>query len=330
MQPKVSVIIPVYNVEKYLDACLNSVLSQTMQGIEIICVDDGSTDSSPAILDRYAARHDNLRLLRKENGGQSAARNDALRIARGEYILFVDSDDELTGADSIARMCARADETRSDLLIFSAKACYETEALRRADPAIAEYVALQNAYADGLTGPDLYIQLVMNRDDRVAIMFNLYRRAFLEAHNLRFVEGLLFEDQLFTVQCFACAERTAQLNASCYLYRVREGSTMTGMRLREHAKYAYQVAAELDAFIRALPNDIPAAFRNCCRVRVREMTRKGTDKLRCLPRSERASLLRELRSPARRVARADIARLTVHRITRRARMALRALQNRNK
>ena len=91
--PKVSVVIPIYNVEAYLQRCVDSVLAQTLSGLEIILVDDGSPDHCPGICDAYAAKHENIRVVHKPNGGLASARNAGLRIATGEYILFVDSDD---------------------------------------------------------------------------------------------------------------------------------------------------------------------------------------------------------------------------------------------
>ena len=93
--PKVSVIVPVYNVEQYLAECLNSIISQTLQDIEIICVDDGSTDNSGKILDDYAVREGRIRVIHQENCGVSKSRNKAIRSALGEFVMFVDSDDLL-------------------------------------------------------------------------------------------------------------------------------------------------------------------------------------------------------------------------------------------
>ena len=91
--PKISLIIPVYNVEKFLRECLDSVVNQTMRDIEIICINDGSTDGSLDILKKYAAKDDRIIVINQTNGWLSAARNSGLKIARGEYIQFVDSDD---------------------------------------------------------------------------------------------------------------------------------------------------------------------------------------------------------------------------------------------
>ncbi|MBR5160328.1 MAG: glycosyltransferase family 2 protein, partial [Thermoguttaceae bacterium] len=91
--PAISVIIPVYNVEPYLRECLDSVVNQTFRDIEIICVNDGSTDGSPAILEEYAAKDSRIIIIHQQNGGLSAARNSGMNAAKGDFILFVDSDD---------------------------------------------------------------------------------------------------------------------------------------------------------------------------------------------------------------------------------------------
>ena len=92
---KVSIIVPVFNAEQYLDAALSSILDQAMSSYEVILVDDGSTDSSPLICDRYSATDPRFRTIHKSNGGVSSARNTGLNLAKGEYVMFVDSDDAL-------------------------------------------------------------------------------------------------------------------------------------------------------------------------------------------------------------------------------------------
>lgn len=103
MTAKISVIIPVYNVEKYLRQCLDSVINQTLKDIEIICVDDGSTDGSGAILDEYAANDERIKVIHKENGGLGSARNEGLRYVNAEYIFFLDSDDFII-VDTLEKM----------------------------------------------------------------------------------------------------------------------------------------------------------------------------------------------------------------------------------
>ena len=101
---RISIIIPVYNAEEYLDRCLESVLEQSFTSFEVILVDDGSTDSSPLICDRYSATDPRFRTVHKENGGVSSARNAGMDLAKGEYLMFLDSDDALL-PDALERIC---------------------------------------------------------------------------------------------------------------------------------------------------------------------------------------------------------------------------------
>lgn len=112
---KLSIIIPVYNAAPYLRECLDSLLSQRLRELEILCVDDGSTDDSPAILAEYAARDARIRLLHQQNLGAGAARNAGIEAAAGEYLFFMDADDSVT-EDGLARVCALADAKRADLV----------------------------------------------------------------------------------------------------------------------------------------------------------------------------------------------------------------------
>lgn len=323
----ISVVIPVYNVEKYLAPCLESVAVQTLSPAEyeIICVDDGSTDSSHQILQGFAARLNNLHIVRKENGGLSSARNAGLDAARGDYVFFLDSDDRLLGANALERLRARAAETEADLLIFSAEVEYETPACQAAQPGLRAHFHRNGGYPDGLTGRELFVRMSERRDYVPSSCMQLYRRAFLEEHRLRFAEGLLFEDQLFTLQCLTLARRTAQLDASFYLYFVREGSIMTGSKLRRQALDYYRIAARLRGFLERLPDCSPE-FRRCYLARVRFLASQGTDCLRALPRAERSAALGELTPEARRLARADLARYPARALRRKLRRLKRRLR----
>jgi glycosyltransferase involved in cell wall biosynthesis len=116
MAIKVSVIIPVYNVEDYLEKCLDSVINQTLGDIEIICVNDGSTDNSPKILDRYAKLNSNIKVINKKNGGAGSARNFGLIHANGKYVGFVDSDDWIS-KDMYEKLYKNACEYDSDMVM---------------------------------------------------------------------------------------------------------------------------------------------------------------------------------------------------------------------
>lgn len=116
----VSVVIPVYNVESFLEECLDSVCSQTYAALDIICVNDGSTDNSRNILNKYEKRDSRIKVLSKDNGGLSSARNMGLQFCKGEYILFVDSDDILV-PNAVEIMVSELENTKSDVIVFGAE-----------------------------------------------------------------------------------------------------------------------------------------------------------------------------------------------------------------
>ena len=117
---KASIIIPVYNGEAYLRQCLDSIASQTMKDFEVVCVNDGSTDASGAILSEYASRDTRFRVHSQQTAGVGVARNRGLEISKGEYVLFVDADDELCEADALERLVDLAEREGLDALFFDA------------------------------------------------------------------------------------------------------------------------------------------------------------------------------------------------------------------
>lgn len=199
---KLSIIVPVYNVEKYLAACVDSLLSQTMRDLEILLVDDGSTDSSGVIADAYAAKYPQLiRCLHVDNGGQGRARNLALPLARGEFLGFVDSDDWVR-PDMYEKLCARAEKTGADIV-----AC---DFLERYDDGHEKLVpaAFQNH-------PLSFAGSCCNKIFRASL-----------AGGLRFPEGLWYEDFCFSAMLLIRAERTEYLPEPLYIYRRGQESTM--------------------------------------------------------------------------------------------------------
>ena len=130
--PKISVIIPVYKVERYLDACVASVAGQTYADLEIILVDDGSPDNCPALCDAWAKKDARIKVIHRPNGGLSAARNSGLDIAAGEFIAFVDSDDRLE-PDALQKAWETKQKTNADLVIFNL-VCTDTENCELLEP----------------------------------------------------------------------------------------------------------------------------------------------------------------------------------------------------
>ena len=218
-----SIIIPVYNVEPYLRECLDSVLHQTHGDWEAVCVNDGSTDGSLSILEDYAMRDNRFKVINQPNGGLSSARNTGLDNAIGDYILFLDSDDwlEQNALEIINKALPAAHCTLPtiDMLCFGGW---------RGDledcPDAAYYP----------TGWDYYNSCVfrLQKFPFVCVVLRCYRRAMLEAHSLRFREGILHEDNHFTPRVCLASGAVKVLNASLYRYRIRPGSIMTTRSLR--------------------------------------------------------------------------------------------------
>lgn len=222
-QPKVSVIIPVFNTEKYLRECLNSVVNQTLKDIEILCVDDGSTDGSLAILQEYEGKDSRVAVITQAHAGQSAARNSGLNYACGEYIYFIDSDDllELNALDTAYKI---AKDNNLDIIQFERKIYYESEQLAQDIPIYIKHITESTEVMSG-------IQYVISSKSQgtyvVSVCFALWRRAFLEKHGIVFKEGIIHEDNLFSFLAYMAADRVMRIPDKFYLRRVREDSTMT-------------------------------------------------------------------------------------------------------
>ena len=223
-QPKVSVIVPVYNVEPYIRQCLESLCAQTLREIEIILIDDGSTDRSGAICQEYAARDSRIMVLRQPNGGQSAARNAGLQIARGEYIGFADPDD-WCDHQMYARLYQHAREHDSDMVFCGAQVYDESlgQFVNKGNDWFARLGAQfdHRSFCHADTAPFLF-------ELSVALCTKFFKRSFLEQHTIRFLQGLVFEDVAFFYQTYLQARRVAVLRQVLYCYRIeRAGSTTT-------------------------------------------------------------------------------------------------------
>ena len=215
-----SVVIPVYNVEDYLDDCLSSLQSQDYTDFEVICVNDGSTDRSREILSKWESRFPQMKVIDRENGGLSAARNTGLEAATGDYVLFVDSDDWVEST-MLKRVTEEVDDT--DILCF---------ACRRSDN--NTYDTLFHEQSDGWNYYNRHA-LEHHEVPFVCVWQRCYRRGFLEENNLRFREGILHEDNEFTPRACLKSKRVKVIPDVLYNYRIRSGSIMTtrGLRSKE-------------------------------------------------------------------------------------------------
>lgn len=210
-EPAISVVVPFYNVEAYLADCLESILAQEFDDVEVLLVDDGSPDGSRAIAEEYVARHDHLRLLTRENGGLGAARNTGLREAGGEFLTFVDSDDELP-TDALGILVRSARETGADIVCGSVERFDST----RTWP--AQWAGPIHAQRrTGVTLED-FLPLVRN----LYTCNKLFRRDFFGAQGLWFREGVSYEDQPIITQLMARARSIDVLPDTVYRYRQRD------------------------------------------------------------------------------------------------------------
>lgn len=247
-----SIIIPVYNVERYLRECLDSVLAQSYEDWEAVCVDDGSTDRSPEILAEYAEKDPRVIVLRQENGGLSAARNKGLDLARGEYILFLDSDDYL---ERQALQTLSDHLHGEDLLCFSGRRFHDDTGLFNEPDILAD-----RTYPDGC---QYYCENALTVRDFafVCVVLRLYKKSYLEKAGLRFMEAISHEDNLFTP--FACyhAGLVRVIPDCLYNYRVRSGSIMTSKK-DNLSRDLMMIANTLAAFFSDRQDiDSPVVFR---------------------------------------------------------------------
>ncbi len=210
--PLFSIVMPVYNVAAYLPRCLDSLAVLHPAPDEIIAVDDGSTDTCPAILADYAQRMPNLKIIRQENGGLSAARNTGMSIARGRYLAFVDSDD-FVAPDIYAPMLAAAQADDLDMVVTNAWYHFEERASDR-----TIYADLTDSGV--VTGRDWLAARLQKQKLLHMVWMHLYRRDFLEQHKLRFVPRLIHEDVLWTTRALLLAKRLRCLPQAGYFYRI--------------------------------------------------------------------------------------------------------------
>lgn len=233
-----SVIIPVYNVEKYLGACLDSLLVQSFPDWETICVNDGSTDGSLAVLEEYAARDNRIKVISQSNAGTATARNTGLRAAQGDYIFFLDSDDWIE-PDSLQIIANRLHG--EDILCFSGKRYIETTG----EYLPADFLS-EKTYARGM---DYYNEnALLPRDFAfVCVVLRVYNRAFLMQNELLFDDDISYEDNLWVPKVLYYARTVSVIPDVLYLYRIREGSKMQEVSLKRK-KDMLNVANRLAAF----------------------------------------------------------------------------------
>ena len=229
---KLSIIIPVYNVEDYISNCLESILNQSFKDFEVICVNDGSTDNSLSILQDYKAKDVRIIIIDKKNEGSGVARNAGLSIAKGEYVYFVDGDDWLE-ANALEKAVLKSNELNTDILIFGGLSYYEGKG--------------QNGGYSANKLPKKYLDKVFSAKEIKKDIFKfpstawtkLYKRDFLVKNNIKFQDIKAGQDQLPFFHSMIKAERIALLPENLYCYRKNRKGAVTSVKKKKNFSPIY-------------------------------------------------------------------------------------------
>lgn len=252
--PTLSIIIPVYNVEKYLAQCLDSVLVDNQFTGQVICVNDGSTDGSLAILEQYAAIYPNVEIISQPNSGLSVARNVGLDHAMGDYVFFPDSDDWIFPG-SIEKIMSKIDG--EEVVYFNARVYYEEKQSFGGDIAIPNIKNMDGqAYFAAIYGQPRNMPCV-------CVWGGIYLRSFLVDNHLYNEPGIYHEDNYFTPQVLLAAKHISSINEYVYAYRIRKGS-ITAYVTEKHIKDMLFIARNLYAKYEQIDDILPVFFEDVC------------------------------------------------------------------
>ena len=232
---EISIIIPIYNVEKYLRQCLDTVYSIKNIKKEIILVNDSSPDNSYKIIEEYQKKYEEETVvINRKNGGLSAARNSGLEVAKGEYISFIDSDDYIDSL-KFEEIFKKGKKLNLDIIIGRAKKTWDDKNKNE------EKLEVPNEFIDIdiIKGEKYLRESFYYRKHRVEVWDDFYKREFLLKNDLKFIEGILHEDVPFTFKAFILAQKVKFFDINFYYYRQREGSIMSTLNKKSFISRLY-------------------------------------------------------------------------------------------
>lgn len=245
----ISIIVPIYNVAPYLRDCLDSIVNQTYSDIEIICVNDGSTDESADIVRQYMKVDTRISIVEQENKGLSGARNTGLLKAKGEYVYFMDSDDMLepTAMETCYRI---AEEYHLDVVSFDA-CSFMDDGYKGKEITAYDRSHLLNNIANQPLDARLFFRIMLHAGAiRPSVWLSFIRRELVEKHHLRFEEKLIHEDELFTPQLYILADKAIYIPRVFFHRRIRGNSIMTSVTTNQSVSALCHIIEELMIFAR--------------------------------------------------------------------------------
>ena len=225
MNDLVSIIIPVYNVRQYLEQCLRSAIGQSYVHIEVLLIDDGSTDGSGELCDKLSAIDARISVFHKTNGGLSSARNYGLSRAKGDYIYFLDSDDYIED-NTIEILLNKCIDNNLDMIVFGGHCFWDSEVDSLTKKQYENVYRRGEGYITN-SGSSVYMQLKEHNEYYPAVPMHFYKTSFLNKNQLTFQDGILHEDELFSTYAYLYAERANVCSDRFYWRRMRENSIMT-------------------------------------------------------------------------------------------------------
>lgn len=216
----ISVIVPIYNVERYLNKCVDSIINQTYQNLEIILVDDGSPDNCPIICDEYAKKDKRIKVIHKENGGLSDARNVGINIAKGKYLSFIDSDDYID-SQMLEKLYNNLNETKSELSFCNFYRVFPDK----------KYLQLTGEQSRTFQEKEIYYTLVNQFAKVIMSACNkLYKREIF--NDIKYPTGMIMEDSYIILDILLKTKKISYLNEPLYYYFQRDNSIMHNFNLK--------------------------------------------------------------------------------------------------
>ena len=249
----ISVIMPVYNTEKYLKQSIDSVVKQSGVFWELICIDDGSSDSSLKILEGYERLYSQIHVLVQTHQGLSIARNSGIDFAKGRYIYFMDSDDYLEEY-ALLYMVTMCDKDKLDAFFMSFRNVCDDTDLNEKYFKMINRKKRQHSFLEPIEGKSLFCHMMEVQEYFCMAWCYCCSLDFIRINNLRVPEGIYYEDQIFTYSLLRCANRTCCADKIIYNKRIRTGSICVDNNLDEYIKgYTYTIK-----YLKNMVSDIPA------------------------------------------------------------------------